>query len=266
MQVIITMAGLGQRFKDSGEMVAKPFISVGGKSVLKHLTDVLPADWNIYFAVGEHLRSAETESEIQKLNRENSEIKYVPYSARGPIDTVQAVLSELNPSESVLVSYCAYTMIWDAEDFINQIQNTNSDAAIVSYKGFHPTYLGPNSYCHLKVDTNGFVTDLQEKKLFTENLETEWTSCGMYYFKSVEFLKDCLSEQLKQVLCCRNLEQPLRAEYYTSLALKAMKNKKPETKILNYEIKYFIQFGTPFDIQLYEYWKNYFSTQKNLTQ
>lgn len=266
MQVIITMAGLGQRFKDSGEAVAKPFVPVGEKSALKHLTDILPAEWKIYFAIGDHLRSAETELEIQKLNKENYEIIYVPYSSRGPIDTVQSVLPYLNLDQPVIVSYCDYTMIWNPEKFIAEIQKTNSDAAIVSYKGFHPTYLGPNSYCHLLVDENQFVTDLQEKKLFTENLQTEWTSCGMYYFKSADFLKECLSEQLKQDLCYRTASQPERAEYYTSLALKAMKNKNPETKILNYEIKYFIQFGTPFDVQVYAYWSNYFSAQKNLKQ
>jgi NDP-sugar pyrophosphorylase family protein len=262
MHVIITMAGLGQRFKDSGETVAKPFVSVGDQSALKHLTDILPDEWKIYFAVGDHLRSAQTESEIQKLNKKNYKIKYVPYSPRGPVDTVLAVLPELNPGEPVIVSYCDYTMIWNAEEFINQIQNSNSDAAIVSYKGFHPTYLGPNSYCHLQVDNNGFVTDLQEKKLFTDDLQSEWTSCGMYYFKSADFLKHCLHEQLKQDLCYRISSLSERAEYYTSLALKAMKNKNHEIKILNYQIEYFIQFGTPFDIQLYEYWKSYFSSLK----
>lgn len=256
MQVVITMAGLGQRFKDSGETVAKPFVTVGDQSALKHLTDILPEDWKIYFAVGDHLRSVQTELEIQKLNRPNYELKYVPYSARGPIDTVRSVLPELDNNEPVIVSYCDYTMIWDAAEFINQIQKTKSDAAIVSYKGFHPTYLGPNSYCHLQVDENSFVTDLQEKKLFTGDLQSEWTSCGMYYFKSAAFLQDCLSEQEKQNLCYQR--EGKNSEFYTSLSLKAMKNKKPEIKILNYQIPYFIQFGTPFDIQLYEYWKNYF--------
>ena len=48
-------------------------------------------------------------------------------------------------------------MIWDAADFLQQINITNVDAAIVSYKGFQPTYLGPNSYCHLKVDEKNFA-------------------------------------------------------------------------------------------------------------
>lgn len=257
MQIIITMAGLGQRFKDVGNDVAKPFIVVGGKSVLKHLTDVIPDDWKIFFAVGEHLKSSETENKIKNLNKMNYEIIYVPYSPRGPIDTVKVALPFLDSEKPVVVSYCDYTMVWNAENFLAQIQKTNSEAAIVSYKGFHPTYLGPNSYCHLKVDENNFVTEIQEKKLFTDNIQNEWTSCGLYYFKSGDFLNQCLDEQLKQNLCYRRDGKD--SEFYTSLALLAIKNKKPEIKILNYEIERFIQFGTPFDIQLYEYFKSYFN-------
>lgn len=263
MQIIITMAGLGQRFKDAGATTEKPFIHVGAKSALKHLTDVLPTNCKIFFAVGEHLKSTETEKQILNLNinPNNYKIIYVQYSSRGPIDTVNAVLPYLNTAEPVVVTYCDYTMVWNFADFISQIEKTKSDAAIVSYKGFHPTYLGPNSYCHLKVDENNFVTALQEKKLFTDDIRNEWTSCGMYYFKSADFLKTCLQAQLKQDLCYRSDDG--RAEYYTSLSLQAIKNIEPQIKILNYEIKFFIQFGTPFDIQLYQYWHDYFLTQKN---
>ncbi len=259
MQIIITMAGLGQRFKDFGEETAKPFIQVGGQSALKHLTDVLPNDWKIFFAVGDHLKCAETEKQIQLLNKKNYEIIYVPYSARGPIDTVSAVLPFLNSDMPVIISYCDYTMIWNANDFISEIERTKSDAAVVSYRGFHPTYLGPNSYCHLQVDENNFITKLQEKKLFTDDIHNEWTSCGMYYFKSVDFLLECLNEQLAQNLCYTIGD---RSEFYTSLSLQAIKNTITEIKIINYEIKYFIQFGTPFDIQLYDYWQKYFALEK----
>jgi NDP-sugar pyrophosphorylase family protein len=245
------MAGLGQRFKDAGQTTAKPFIQVGGKSVLKHLTDILPNDWKIFFAIGDHLKADDTEHQIQLLNKKNYKIIYVPYSARGPVDTVCAVIPFLDPDQPVLISYCDYTMIWDADDFVEKIKKIQADAAIISYKGFHPTYLGPNSYCHLQIGENNLVQNIQEKKLYSGDIHSEWTSCGMYYFKSVDFLSDCLSEQLKQNLCYKAVE---RSEYYTSLALLAMKNKIPELMILNYEIKYFIQFGTPFDIEKYKYW------------
>ncbi len=261
MQIIITMAGLGQRFKDAGELKPKPFIQIGEKSALKNLTDILPDDWKIFFAVGDHLKSTDTENEIKKLNKKNYEIIYVPHSPRGPIDTVSAALPALNSEQPVIVSYCDYTMIWNAVDFISKIKSTNSDAAVVSYRGFHPTYLGPNSYCHLNIDENNFVQQLQEKKLFTDNIDSEWTSCGMYYFKSANFLKECLSEQLNQNLCYRADD---KAEFYTSLSLQAMKNKTPEMKILNYEIKYFIQFGTPFDINRFQFWYSYFVLKKEI--
>lgn len=275
MQFIITVAGLGQRFKDnaigeSQKNLSKPFISVAGKIILQHLTDALPKNADYFFAIGKHLRDhlgAEfIEAEIRKLDKKNSQIIYVDYSERGPLDTVLQTLPYVNPVLPTCVSYCDYTLKWDFKDFFRDVISMQADAAIVSYTGFHPTFLGPNSYCHLRVKEDfsqqkadvecSWVTDIQEKKLFTDKLENEWTSCGLYYFKSAQFLNECLQAQLDQRLCHES------GEYYTSLAIKAMMLKDHNCRVLNFPISHFIQMGTPFDVQRFQFWYDYFILKK----
>lgn len=242
MQVIITMAGLGQRFRDAGYTVPKPFIQIGERTVVDYLLDCFPLDWKIFLAVNESFQIK------NNLGRGNVSVVSVPYSIRGPIDTVRSVLSEIDLHQPTCVSYCDYTMLWDARSF--EVTVRGADAAIVSYRGFQPTYFGPNSYCHLEVDEKSqTVLNLQEKELFTENIESEWTSCGLYYFKSGQFLKDCLTAQEQQNLSYKG------GEFYTSLAIKAMMNLKPGSlTVLNYPINYFIQFGTPPDTERFDFW------------
>lgn len=250
MQVIITMAGLGQRFRDAGYSVPKPFIKIGEKTVLDHLLNCFPRDWKVVLAVNESFQFE------NKILQQNVSVVPVPYSKRGPLDTVRAVLTVLDLNQAVCVSYCDYVMLWDPIQFIQVAQN--ADAAIVSYRGFHPTYYGPNSYCHMAVNERSQqVLDLQEKKLFTEDIQNEWTSCGLYYFKSAAFLKECLLAQEQQNLNYNG------GEFYTSLAIKAMMNLKPDLKVLNYPITHFIQLGTPEDTERFEFWYQTLVLHKN---
>lgn len=274
MQVVITMGGLGQRFKDLGHSIPKPFISVGDKPVFQHLVNSFSYDWKYFFVINQHLSELKAEEKL-KLLFPDCTVIVCNYSTRGPIDTVLTCLPYLNATKSVLVSYCDYSLIWNPTDFENFVKDHQTDAAIIGYQGFHPTYFGPNSYCHLKISSNQNpkqtsnldvadvqeVFDIQEKTLFTSNLETEITSCGAYYFKTANFLKECLDEQLNQNLNCKG-------EFYISLAVKAMMNlqeeerKKQESRQANtlkihyYPVSHFVQFGTPTDIERYQFWNS----------
>lgn len=249
MQVIVTMAGLGQRFKDQGYDTPKPFIQVDQKFIFQHLTDTFPTDWKIFFVINKDLETLYQKEIIQLYP--DSELIKIDYSERGPVDTVNAAIPFLNSIEPVIVTYCDYSLIWDAEHFEKKMKSTAPDAAVIGIKGFHATYSGPNTYCHYQV-RDQFVSHLQEKQMYSTDIYQEWTSCGMYYFKNKALLQKSLEEQLLQGLSFHN------KEYYISLALQAMLNKNPEFKILNYPVKNMIQFGTPFDIQTYEYWRKIF--------
>lgn len=243
MQVIITLAGLGQRFSAAGHITPKPIIPVGGKPAIQYLIEVFPTSWKLLFVVGEHFRTSDIEETICNI-RSDADILYTDYSERGPIDTVNAAFPFLNLDEPTIVSYCDYSLVWDAEDFVRKVENF--DAAVVTYQGFHPTYLGPNSYCHLQVQGDQ-VLSLREKSLFTDSIEKEITSVGLYYFKSVTLLEKALHLQQDQDL-------NFRGEFYTSLGIQALVNAASDTRVLNYPITHMLQLGTPEDIERFDFW------------
>lgn len=250
MQVIITMAGLGERFKKNGYKDPKPFIRLAdGETVIDKLLYIFPKDWHFIFVVQSELDSSY--KKYLKSVRKNSQIVDVSYSKRGPVDSVLAAIPYLNLKSDCLVSYCDYSLNWDPYEFLLKIKKTKSDAAIIGYTGKHPTFLSTNTYCHYTVK-NDFVTAIREKKSFTKNREDGWTSCGLYYFKSGFLLKQAIQHQLDGQFRYKS------GEYYTSLALKALMKHKPKIKILNYQIDHFLQLGTPFDIEQYNYWYELF--------
>ena len=255
MQIIITMAGLGQRFQAQGYTQPKPLVSVLNKPAIFYLMQSFSASWKLFFVLGEHLKKTELESVIKSI-RPDAVIIYTTHSARGPIDTVLAAIPYLNKTESVSVSYGDYALIWQPGDFEKFVNESKCDSAIISYRGFHPTYLGPNTYAHMQVDdVSNKILKIQEKKLFGTDIEKEWTSAGFYFFKSVSLLQQGLELQLKNNLKYGN-------EFYTSLAIQALMDEALEKAIplnvLNYQISHFIQMGTPEDIELIEKWAQIF--------
>ncbi|OFZ28759.1 MAG: hypothetical protein A2622_06665 [Bdellovibrionales bacterium RIFCSPHIGHO2_01_FULL_40_29] len=254
MQVIVTLAGQGQRFQAEGYSEPKPIVSVMGRPAINYLISTMHPDWKLYFAIGEHYRDTKIESIILET-ASSAKIFYVPYSSRGPIATVEAVLPALDPMDSVAVSYCDYAMLWNPSAFEQFVRTVNADICVTSYRGFHPTYLGPNTYAHLQVDEISHqILKIQEKKLFGSSLQEEWTSTGFYYFKSASLLEQGLQLQVQ-----KNLKYG--TEYYTSLAIQALMEEASaeghDLKVFNYEISHFLQLGTPTDVKHVEYWYQY---------
>lgn len=223
MQVIITMAGSGQPYQKAGFKSPKPLVDVAGQKMMDWVLQVFPTDWKIILACNPEVFD---QLKVAGFQNKNVQVALVKPTARGPLDTVIQVLDLVNMTKPIIVSYCDYTMLWNPNAFLQMAQLQVADAAIVSFKGFHPTYFGPNSYCHLQVENNS-VIELQEKKLYTDSLFQEWTSCGLYYFKSAHYMNRCFDEQI-----AKNLKHS-GGEFYTSLAIKAMMLKE-KTKVLNY--------------------------------
>lgn len=254
MQVVITLAGRGQRFSEKGFTQPKPIVSVAGKPALFYLLDSFDPKWSLNFVLSEHDRTSALEATI-KEKAPSSQVIYTPYSERGPVDTVLAAIPFLQAQGSILVAYCDVAPVWNPADFTQQV--SSFDMASVNYQGFHPTYWGPNSYCHIQTDPQtGLIQQFQEKVLFTNHIEKEITSAGLYYFKNKQLLQQALAEQLRQNLKHKN-------EFYVSLALQAALNQNPSLRILDYRIPQIVQFGTPADTERFEFWFKYLTDYKN---
>lgn len=262
MQVIVTMAGRGQRFSEKGFLEPKPMVLAGGRPVFSYLIDSFSKNWSLIFVLAEHDRSSSLESSLKKyaeLAGASLQVIYTAFSERGPMDTVQAAIPFLRAGEPVLVSYCDLAPIWNPSDFEKIVLNraANCDLASVNYQGFHPTYFGPNSYCHVQVDAKTqLISGLQEKVLFTDQIEKEITSAGIYFFKDKELLQLALSAQIEQNLQYKN-------EFYISLALQALLNKDKSLRVLDYRVAQVVQFGTPADIERFEFWLQYFTRARD---
>ncbi len=254
VQIIVPMSGLGKRFVDAGYNDPKPIIKVEGKPIIQHIYEMFNKPENILFICNEeHIKNTNMYDEIRGFSP-TATVATIERQ-RGPVEAVLQVLEAIDDDKEIIVSYCDYAMDWDYEEFLKEVRSVNADGAIVCYTGFHPHMLGSDNYAFVKMDGNKAVK-VQEKQPFTNDKMSELASSGAYYFKSGKLLKKYF-----QMAIDRNLMT--NGEFYVSMVYNLLI--EDGLTVVAPLIKKMLQWGTPYDLEVYNSWSRLFSYPKQTT-
>ena len=255
MKIIIPMSGFGERFRRVGYKVPKPLINVDNLRIIEHVVNMFSLNEEFIFICNkDHLenRSYDLKRILKKIVPDCEILGISPHKL-GPVYAVLKAKHLINKNEPVVVNYCDFTCYWNWDNFKKKVIKNNYIAAIPAYKGFHPHSLGTTNYAYIK-EKNGFLIDIKEKEPFTKNRMNEYASSGTYYFSRGELLISTFEEVIKR-------KMSVNGEYYVSLAYKIIKEKFRD--IFIYPLQHFMQWGTPQDLDEYNYWSDTF---KKLSQ
>lgn len=248
MQIIIPMAGIGQRFTEANYSVPKPLIEVDGRSIIEYVVELFPGEKNFIFVCNaDHLKQTNM-AEILKNIAPEAEIIPIKPHKKGPVYTVSKIFDLLNLEDEVIVNYCDFFTYWDYEGFLKHTRERQADGAIAAYKGFHPHMLGDTHYAFIR-EENQWMLEIKEKEPFTTNRMQEFASNGTYYFRSGKLVKKYFQELME-----KNIHT--HGEFYTSLVYNLLV--RDSLKVSIYQIQHMLQWGTPQDLEEQQNWSNYF--------
>lgn len=253
MQIIIPMSGYGERFRRAGYTIPKPLIEIEGKPIIAHVIDLFPGENNFFFICNkDHLDNEDYRmKEILKEFCPTGKVLGINPHKLGPVHAVQQIQDHLNEDEPVIVNYCDFTCYWDWNNFKDFVYHSRCHGAIPAYKGFHPHSLGNTNYAYV-LEEEGWIKDIQEKQPYTNNRMEEYASSGTYYFSSAAIMSNAFNDIVSK-------KMDLNGEYYVSLAYKSLISNNKDIAV--YPLQHFMQWGTPEDVEEYNYWSKAF---KNL--
>jgi NDP-sugar pyrophosphorylase family protein len=237
MNIVIPMAGLGQRFKIEGFTEEKPLIELMGKSLIEHSIESLNIEGNFIFVTRKYRDSTSNHklSEILKRLKPNSiEIQLTDFTS-GAVETALAASHLINNDEELIITNCDQRLEWDSDEFINFINNDSIDGCVVTFDSDNPK----NSFAEIAED--GFVTRFVEKEAISRN-----ALIGLHYWrKGSDFVES--AEKLFKIFKSQGKKECYISESYNFL----IENKK---KIKCYEIhnNEFISLGTPYDLSIFQ--------------
>lgn len=252
MHLVIPMSGQGTRYARAGYDQPKPLIPVSGIPMVERLLASFPRHWLTHFVLAENHRETELPALLAAL-RPEATVTYIAPHKQGPSYAVLSALPHVPDDEPVFVSYCDYGKVWDSYAFERFVRTTECDACLTSYRGFHAHYVSPTLYAYSRLEGER-VVEVREKGHFTPDREQEYASAGGYYFRTAALLHQAITAQM-----ARNLE--IGGEYYTSLTVEALLQENPRAHVRVFELPGFFQWGTPEDLQGFEFWERSFAAQ-----
>ena len=253
IQLIIPMSGIGKRFMDAGYDNIKPLILVDNIPILQHVVNLFPGiDDVIFICNNQHLIDRKIEETLKTICPSCKIIGIDP-NKKGPVYTVSKAFDFIDESKEIIISYCDYGTEWDFDKFLEVIHKWNFDGSIPCYTGFHPHMLGNDNYAFCQ-ENEMMLTKIKEKESFTNNKMNEYASNGTYYFKRG-------SDVIKYFKLLMDMDIHVKNEYYISLVYNLLI--QDGLKINIFKINKMLQWGTPYDLESYNYWSGYF---KNIIQ
>ena len=246
IQLVVPMAGLGERFRRAGYTSPKPLIDVDGRPMIAHVLDQFSSTAPpLLICNDEHLADPghDMAARLARLSP-GADIVGIPSHKLGPAHSTLAVADRIDDERPVIVTYCDCVSVFEWAQLAAFIRQGNYDGVIPAYRGFHPHLRRSMFHAYIR-ETGGRVLDIQEKKPFTDDPVNEYASSGIYYFASGALLKRACRE-----IVARNISAV--GEYFISLAYKPLLEEGRDIRV--FEIPHFLNWGTPEDLSDYRSW------------
>jgi len=232
LNVLIPMAGAGSRFQQAGYTFPKPMIQVHTKPMIQVVVDNLGLEANYHFVVQkEHREKYNLDTFLNLITPGSAKVIEVDGITEGAACTALLAKEFIDNDNPLFFANSDQFVEWNSVEFMYNMQETNADGGIVTFKATHP------KWSFAKVNDDGIVTEVAEKNPISDN-----ATVGYYYWKhGSDFVK--YAEQM--------IEKDIRVnnEFYVCPVFnQAIEDNK---QIRVYDVKGMWGLGTPEDLEYY---------------
>jgi len=175
LNIVVPMAGRGQRFVDAGYKVPKPLIPVHGQPMIQRVIKNIapPAERHrfIFIALAEHLQSHDLSGKLRQW-APGCAIVPVNTVTEGAACTVLLAEAEINTDDPMIIANCDQWVMADMDRFVVEQEKRNLDGLIMTMTAHDP------KWSFARTDANGLVTEVQEK-----NPISDQATVGIYMYR-----------------------------------------------------------------------------------
>jgi len=226
VNIVIPMAGKGQRFIDAGYTTPKPLLKLGDDLVIKHIIETMrmPNVQFIFIVRQDHCDEYELDKKLLEIEP-NARILKINQMTEGAICTVLLAKEYFNDDTPVIIKDCDQIINWNPEHFLEFVLRNNADGAVVTIHTDKP------SYSFSRLDSKGRVLETAEKSVISNYGHT-----GIYYFANGEDLIKYAEKMIAKNIRVNN-------EFYTAPVYNQYI--QDGKLILIYPVAEMFQLGTP---------------------
>lgn len=189
VNILIPMAGRGERFSKHGFETPKPLIEINGIPMIEWAIKSLDFNLNINSFIF-ITRKYTIDQYNQKLSNilnslvKNTQIQ-IDYVTEGPASTALLAKEFINNDSPLVICNCDQIMFWNGNYFLSSALSSNYDGTIVTYQENTPK----NSYAQLS--KSGKVVKIAEKQVIS-NISLN----GIHFWKKGKYFVDSAEQMI----------------------------------------------------------------------
>jgi len=249
---LVPMAGHGKRFVDAGYELPKPLITVSGRPMVIQATRDLPDAPATRFVLRNdvpHLKEI-----LLKLRTSFVGVSSVvlEHATEGQAITCNLAMDGLDLSAPLSIGACDNAMIYDPEAFERHMAPGGPDVLVWVVRGHADGRRRPEMFGWVDADAEGRI-----RKVLVKEAPADPATCplivGAFTFRrAADYQRAC--ERLVE----RNGR--VNGEFYVDSLIADAVEMGLDCRI--FEIEHYLGWGTPHDLQTFEYWQSCFHKWK----
>jgi len=241
IEILIPMAGLGQRFSAVGYTKPKPLIDVFDKPMIQWVVEnIKPKNRKSHFTFVCN-RKHVAEYGLDKYLRQiapGCSIVAVPGVTEGAACTILLAKNQINSERKLLIANSDQWIEGDVDKFIDEAVQNNHDGHIMTFRA------NEKKWSYAKTDETGRVVRVAEKDPISDN-----ATVGIYYFKhGMDFVQGAEEMIRKDIRT--------NGEFYVCPVYNQLLEKDKRVHIHEIDRQTMHGLGTPEDLSAFINWKN----------
>ena len=267
MNIIIPMAGAGQRFLDAGYNISKPAIPTIYRCdgleypmvvcAVKDLPGVEPEGENVTF-IDRNFHKIDGVEDVIRKHYPKSNFITIEELTEGQACTCLLAKENINNEEPLLIAGCDNGMVIDLEKFNKMTKEC--DVLVFTYRQNEAVLRNPNAYGWVMVDDETEkITGVSVKKAISNSPLNDHAVVATFWFRHG---KDFVNAAEKMII----ENDRINNEFYVDQVIKHCIDLGMDSKV--FEIDRYIGWGTPADYEEYQltirYWKEFTDSKKFL--
>lgn len=260
--LVVPMAGRGSRFQAEGHVNPKPLIEVSGQPMVVQALQLTPVcAAQTFICLQEHLDKYPLRTSLLK-KFPHGQVMTLDCVSEGQASTCWARVKNLPADQSIMISACDNGMIWNHQQLCDLINDPSNDGIIFTFRGHPQAIRFPEMYGWVDIDSKnidkenfGLVRTVSVKRpLPGEGRSLHPIVVGTFWIRRAADFNAAYEKMVRE-----NIR--VNGEFYVDSLMAVMA--EMGFKIREFPIESYICWGTPNELNTFEYWQSYFAKAKD---
>ena len=252
--ILLPMAGMGQRFIDAGYSLPKPLVPASGRPMVIQAMRDLPSAPIQKFVLRKDLPGVEAIERKLRATFVGAQFLILDDLTEGQAITCQLGAEGLDPAAPVTIGACDNGMLYDVEALGRALDDdAGGDVLVWTVRGHADGQRRPKMFGWVEADSAGSVTGVRVKQEPDDPIRDPMIT-GTFTFRRLSDFN-----RAADALIAR--DGRVNGEFYVDSLVEDCIALGLDVQI--FEVDQYIGWGTPVDLQTFEYWQSCFHKWKS---